>query len=376
MSDLHTVIEDSISDATEPAVTEDSTPEIETQSELTETQTELAAQAESKPDEAPAEEASSSAVQSPAARAAAEAGKTDKTQQTDDEFAKKHGLQPQKAGERENRLPYSAVKRIVGNAEKKATEPLQAQLKDYEGRVTEYEGRLSRVAQFEQIMMTDAPAFLNMLTKIPAYQEIFSRLSATQAAPTGQAPTALAQAGSAQASDPSAEMPQPDQLLADGSRVYSLEGVQKLLDWKANQVEQRVTSTLGKRLEPFEREHQAMEQARQAREHLERNVIPHVQAQITEARKWTQFNENETEIVKALQENPNLSLEGAYRQIVMPKLAASYNTVRGKVLDELKKAPQSTSTAASIMRPQAQPTGPRDMESIILQSIKEAGLSS
>jgi len=355
MSDLHEIIEDAVTDVEAPLPTE-------TQTEQTDTPAPTPSEAAPEATEAAPE--STSAVQSPAAKAQAEQAQSG----TEDDFAKKYGLAPQKPGERENRLPYSAVKRIVGNAEKRAVEPLQTKLKDFETKVTDYEGRLNKVAQFEQVMMNDPATFLNLLAQIPAYRQIFEGLQRKDSVQP-QAPATPV------ATDPADQPPQPDQVMPDGSRIYSLEGFQKLQEYNNRKTEEKILKALGDRLAPIESERKRQEDARKLEE-FRAQTYQQVNAQIAEAYTWPKFKENEPEIVKALQEDQRLSLEGAYRKVVFPKLSSDYNTMRAQVIQELKKAPTSTSTAASITsKPNVQAEGkPGDLESVIRNASKAAGL--
>lgn len=273
-----------------------------------------------------------------------------------DPFAKQHGLPPQIPGMRENRIPYSRVKKISDSAVKTALTPVQAELTtakqrlaEFEPRVTEYEGRLAQVAQFEQIMVNDPEKFLNMLATLPQYQQIFSQLTQAPATAT-----------------PGADgMPQPDQRMPDGSMGYSLEGFEKYNSWRDAQVEKRITSQISERYKPIEQQWQAQRQ-------LEA-VIPVIQKQIDEARQWPQFKENEATITQALQADRTLSLEGAYRKVVFPNIVADREKMRKELLEEMRKAPTSTSAPGGSTRPGTPSTGPRTVEDAIRDSI--AGLT-
>ncbi len=340
MEDIETVIQDSIDDYQQEQV--DST--------LTETQSDEQVTAE-EPTEG-SEETQSDESQASAL--------TPTDSAVEDEFAKKHGLAAPRPGERENRLPYSRVKKIVENAEKRALAPFQKQVTEFQAKVTDYEGRLQRVAQFEQIMLNDPTQFLNLLvSRIPAYKAIFDNLSKGGQPQGSQVARSQTQQ---QVANPSDEMPGPDQVLPDGSRVYSLEGLAARDRWNREQAKKAALEEFDKRFKPFE----------EARERAQREAVleRQVNAQIEEARTWPQFKENEADITKALAANPRLTLEAAYRQVVIPKLSTNYNALRTKVLQEVKKAPASTSVVSSATKPgQIQSTGKRSTEDIIWESI-------
>lgn len=345
-TDLTQIIEDAVDDA-RPA--EDPTP--------TETQTETPVEASQEPQDATSSE-SESTVQSPAAKLAQAEQDAKK-----DQFAQEHGLAAPRPGDRENRIPYSRVKSIADNAVKKAVEPFQTELKtakdqltQYEAKVTDYEQRLTAVAQFEQVMQSDPTRFLNILNQIPAYREIFASLQ-SQAAQT------------ANSGNPSDQMPEPDTQNADGTQSYSMEGLKKLLDWQAKQVETRVTGQVESRYRPVEQRYKEMELERQAQEHLNQ-LIPVIEGQIKEARTWVQFNENEAEITRLLQQNPTMSLEAAYQRVVFPKLVADRDKIRSEVTAELRRAPVATSVQTTASRAPAPGTGPKSVEDIIRASLE------
>lgn len=292
-------------------------------------------------------------VESPAVKPVAE----------EDKFAKEHGISPQMVSGRENRIPYSRVKAIVSKAEQKAITPLQAKLTELEPKVAQYEQRLQQVAQFEKVLEHEPQKFLQMLSTLPAYKEFFTAVAtavdAAQRATGGQ-PSIPQQA-------PVDDMPQPDQKLSDGSMVYSMEGLKVLNTWNREQARKETISEVEKRYAPIE-------QAWKAQEYMNQ-VIPQIQQQIDVARQWPQFVENEAEITKALQADPKLSLEGAYRQVVIPKMATTKDQMREALLKEIKAAPpaKSTSVPTGGLRTSPVKSGPRDIEDVIRESLGNLG---
>lgn len=357
MSDLEAVIEDSIADATAQVDT-DPTPEVDTPVETAPEVPEAHVEAtEETPEEA-------GEVQSPAAKPVVETKV--------DDFDKKHGLQAQIGG-RENRIPYSRVKKIVEKAiadrRKEVEGEFTPKVSEYETKVKGYEERLARVDQFEKIMVNDPDKFLNMLSTVPAYRDFFRAIEQAFS-PQSQTPAApqevKAPVGEA--------MPEPDQPLPDGTRVYSMDGLKSLLEWHGKTVESKVTKQVEDRYKPIEAEWQTNQRIQA--------VIPQIQAQIADARTWDNFTENEAEIVKVLQGDRNISLERAYQKVVLPKmqaawaekektLAADRNKVREEVLAELKKAPRSTSAPSTGSKPVASTSNePRSLEDIIAEQVK------
>jgi hypothetical protein len=295
-----------------------------------------------------------------------------------DDFDKKFGLTAQSVTGRENRIPYSRVKKIVSKAEKDTEARIRKELEgsftpkmgEYETKVKDYEGRLERVAQFEQILENDPKQFLGMLSQIPAYKEFFAFVE-----------KAVAGAQPVKEEGPyldATDMPQPDQRMNDGSMVYSLEGLNKRDEWLARKIEEKAIkqaeANLSKRYEPIEKQWQSQQEMAR--------MVPVVERQIAEARQWEQFTELEPRIIELLKADKNITLDRAYLKAYQEwsvqereKLSADRNRVRTEVLAEIKKKPVASSAPAAGVRPaKGIPAGPRSMEDIIAASLEEAGL--
>ena len=307
---------------------------------------------------------------------APEAKTPDTTTKTDDkapvdDFDKKFGVSPLSQTGKENRIPYSRVKKITEKATREAVEAkvkeFEPKLQEFETKVKDYETKFSRVAAFEDVMINNPEKFLGILSGIPAYRQFFNAVEeAFEKITPGQGTKPQTPV------DQPVEdgMPQPNAKLADGSMVYDMDGLKSLMDWHAKQVEDKVTKQVEQRYKPIETEWQAHQRVQE--------LVPKVQAQISEARTWDQFSENEAEIVKALQSNPRLSLEGAYRQVVLPKLkvdkeklALDRTKMREELLKELKQAPKSTSaTTATSKTTPTESQEPRDLLEVIAEQVK------
>jgi hypothetical protein len=363
-NDLEQVIEDSINDSLAPA--EDTTAPEETTTSVdaaVEETTEASAgtEVEATPE--------SNQIASPAQK---EAEATTTAQEED--FAKRFGLQSQSVTGRENRIPYSRVKKIVEKNEKdtiarvtKELESKYAKFPEFETKLKDYEGRLERVAQFENILETEPKTFLGMLSQHPAYKEFFEFVEQAVAAQEKQ-PAATA----APATTAPEGMPQPDATYADGTKGYSQEGLQKLLDWKEQQAVQKAIAQVEARYKPIEQAWQSQEQMAK--------MVPIVEKQIAEARQWDKFSELEPKVVEILKNDRNISLERAYVKAYQEatlaersKLTTDRNTIRSEVLAELKKKPASSATTAGAVKPTPAATGPKSMEEIIRESLEQAG---
>ena len=384
MSDLEQIITDSVNDSINDVTPE--TPDVDVSADASPEPVEAS---ESPSEDVQAEEpASSSEVPSPANVEVTEATSAE----PQDEFAKLVGVPQVGVGGRENRIPYSRVKKITEkavndkvnevaevvlgrklNSGEKAVDVVKAhvaKLPELESKVTDYESRLQAVGQFEDVMANEPQKFLGMLAKVPAYKEFFEFIAEAQRVMSGQAPAA-AQAGLSHQSDLPADdpMPEPDEELSDGSRVYSLDGLKNLLAWNARNTENRVKSAYEQQLKALQERYDPIANDWQERRRQEA-ILPVIQKKIAEARTWALFNENEAEILAKLQSDKTISLEGAYQAVVFPKLLADRNRMRQEVLEEVKAAPTSTSVPTrAASKPNPAPSGPKSLEDIIKEQV-------
>ena len=216
-------------------------------------------------------------------------------------------------------------------------------------------------------MANEPQRFLEMLSGLPAYKDFFDFVRGAVAQAEGKGTTAAAPA---QTVDPTAGMPEPDEELPDGSKVYSMEGLKALMEWNSQQTEARVSSKYESALKQLEERYKPVENEWRERQRIEQ-TLPVIRKQIEEARTWMLFNENEQEIIAALKADPRISLEGAYRQVVFPKLIAERNQMRQDVIKEVKAAPVSSSVTSRVTtRPGAPASGePRSLTDIIKEQI-------
>lgn len=366
MEDLNTIIEDSITDVELP-----NAPELELEA----------------PVEAPEEPVEATADVDPIETTPVEPeAPTDLGKPVQDDFDKKYGLSAQSSSGRENRIPYSRVKKItekaVNDAKTAWSKDLTAshiplpKYTELDTKVKDYESRLGQVAQFEQVMTKEPLRFLQMLNGIPGYAQIFDQLS------KGAQQEASAQPAQPVAPVDDVPQPQPDQRLSDGSMVYSMEGLDALNAWNRAKARKEFAAELDTRVKAMESRYAPLERDYQSYQKTQA-VLPVVNKQIADARTWPLFNENEDDIVKALNSDQNLSLERAYQTVVYPKMKAeqdrlagetkvSREAIRAEILKELKAAPRATSTSVGATRPAQAHTssGPKSLEDVIADSLK------
>jgi hypothetical protein len=335
--DLTTVIEDSLTDAVLPDEPETTDPIAEPTEEPS---AELLEASES--DVQPVEDTtpSSLAVASPAAKQAP----------ADSPIDKKIGI-PSHTNGRENRIPYTRVKKIVENAEK----PHLARIAELEPQVKELTEMRTRVQEFEHVVVNEPQRLLGMLATLPAYKTFFDSIQDLQSRVQAQA----TQQEQVVDNDP---MPQPDD---EASGTYTMQGLKNLLDWQARQVKSQVTRELSTQYDPIKKDWEAQQ-------HLNK-IIPQIDAKIKEARTWPMFQESENEIIQFLNKNPQAQLEDAYRVVVFPKLKTDKEEVRRQVLSELQKAkpaPTSVNVRPTRTTQSSASSGPKSLEDVIREQIK------
>lgn len=89
-------------------------------------------------------------------------------------------------------------------------------------------------------------------------------------------------------------------------------------------------------------------------------------------RSWPGFAEGQDDMLQALQVDPRMTLEGAWRKVVVPKMAADRDRMRQKVLAELNGKPRSTATAPATPVPTAVDDAPKGMEAVIWKAMRHA----
>lgn len=365
MSDLEAVITEAVEDATLPTDTDEALPAPE--------------------GDQPVEAAPDAAQEVPTDGVAPADGANVHKPVEKDDFETRWGIPAQTMGGRENRIPYSRVKKITSNAERELAELALGRkftkeelakkgfkahdfVKEHVGRIPtmeaklkDYEDRFQRVQKFENIMVNEPEKFVEMLATLPAYKPFFDAIEKAfqivqnpqfQQHPQGQQ----------QQQNPTDDMPQPDELLPDGSRVYSLEGLAKRDAWNRAQAKKEIMEEVQKTYGPLVQEREAAKRYNSAAQV--------VHTKIAEARTWEHFNDNEEEITKALQRNPSWSLERAYNHVVLPKYKADRQKMREEILAELKTAPKSTAAPAGSTKPTPTPESKRSLEDVIKDSIK------
>jgi hypothetical protein len=251
------------------------------------------------------------------------------------------------AGNKNNRIPYTRVRAILDNARKKH----EAEVAQHVSKAQQFEQERAGYSQQLQALRVaeeNPEQFLRAIAQAdPRYAKILSRVF---------------EAAQPETPSSSAQKPEPDLLLADGTLSYSHAALERLADWKAQQRVSELEQRYAERFGPIEQEYRAQA-------HI-RAVVPKVQAQIAEAESWPLFTESKADILATLKADRSLSLDAAYRKVVFPKLQANRDTMRSELLKEINAKPRGASSAIPATSGKAPvQAGPREIEDVIRESI-------
>jgi len=217
-------------------------------------------------------------------------------------------------------IPYDRHQAVITNARREAREEAEKELK----------AKLGWAERFNPQEAEQGTALVRWLQADPE-----GAISFLQRQRQGQQPAAPA----------APQMPEPDVVLGDGSKFYSADGAQKLLEWRDQQLEARINGRYGPMLQEAA---MAKLQAQATTEAT--GLLQHYRA------NFPKFKELEKDIKTLCLQNPSLSLSDAYvyvfRDKGLPAERASWESERAGQL--ARKA-----AASSVQPGAAQPGTPR-----------------
>ena len=123
------------------------------------------------------------------------------------------------------------------------------------------------------------------------------------------------------------ERPQPLVVPETGQRFYTAEATEQIVQQALQQAMEEKLGPLQSRLQEFDQERTLGQARAQAR------------AQIVEAETWPYYKDHEGAILTAMEKDKRLSLEGAYRRVVLPQIRT---LERQAVLAEMNQKPAAT----------------------------------
>lgn len=272
-----------------------------------------------------------------------------------------------KANERENRIPYNRVKKIVETARKKLADQHTETLKERDTRLTRAEQRAQEADRADALARTDPQRYMDILAAInPKFKEFRAAQVAEVAKPA--------------APKPEDTPPPPDYKFEDGSLGYTAEGHQKLMNWYAEKGKREALTEVDKRFGPIEE--------RWKSEQIIAQQMPKVNEQISRARAtWGPLfeadyklaNEGKSEILAFMKAHPEVPFDAACTSVLLPKTQAALQADRDKMRAELlaetsKKVAAASKSVPSSRKSDDEGSGPRTIEDVIKESMAAAGL--
>ena len=277
-------------------------------------------------DETPEIAAAPAPKAAPEPKAAPVAKATSEEESLLEEFGFKDAKKPDG---RDHYIPRPKVLQMIASGLKRGKEKWTTERGVLESQATEYRGYLD---ELRAGVTGDPEQFLRTLASQDTRYAKF--LGGQQ-----QAPSAPAVPN---------DKPQPDIDLGNGQSTYSVEGVEALTAWKAQQM-------LNERLAPWEaRDKEAQHQQAQ------RQILERSQTQMQTATSWPGFgsmaqdgslSDFQTAVLGRLQqdsqqaqqrgERPSMSLREAYLEVYAEGLSTDHNAVREEVIRGLRTAPKA-----------------------------------
>jgi hypothetical protein len=242
---------------------------------------------------------------------------------------------------------------------RKAAEAFEAKLKELEWAtsVPDAKDRLAAI----QIADTNPKLFAQVLLNDEKFAPIFKELmGAASPAPAAAVPPA--------ANAAVAEKPQPDVLLPDGTLGYSQAVQDQLLAWHTQQLETKFGDMLQEKLgkvDPILKEREA-QTAYSKEVEKQKVIVAQARKSLATVREARAGDQGAAEQTRATRQ---MSLDEAYRTVVIPKMQADRDAMRKEILAE-----QGKKAAAPIVPPAGKPApvaGKRTTEDIIREKMNE-----
>ena len=275
------------------------------------------------------------------------------------------GIKPPIEGQRENRIPYSRVQKIVENFEKKLNATHEAAIKEATTKFTTVEPELQNFRKVDQLITTDPDKYIGMLATL--YPDKYKRF----VTPAGDTKPVVAAAP-----NPLGARPAPDVTFTDGSTGYSPEQHDKLLDWVAQTAEANAIKRFDERFAPLEKDRKTAEARQQAEEQRARD-LPAINARLANMSAIygklfdDDFAKQENSETLKLIRSKGISMEAACAEVFTPLLRADENTLRAKILKEMNERPRAADkTAPAAVGDRHASDGPATIEDVIREAIK------
>lgn len=285
-----------------------------------------------------------------------------------DKILEAAGVKAPKEGERENRIPYSRTRKIIGNALKKQGETHTAAIASVNAKVAAQDAELVNFRRADDLATKDPDKYMAILANINPAFKAYAKGGAGAAA--GAATTVAA------GTSKLGPKPGPDIKYADGSTAFSPEQLEKREEWLIANAVEKATADAEARAEakygPLAKNFEGT-QAAQARHERIMGIIQ------VEQQHWGEDfpkpgSAEEKEVDTLLKGDKTMTLRAAIHKVVMGKVKAGRSKVREEVLTEINGRKGASQGAPAAKKVVADPNEVRSTEDIIRESIAAAGL--
>lgn len=277
-------------------------------------------------------------------------------------FLLEQGHKATKDDGRPNWMPIKSIEGMLERYVAKHRTEWDTQRTTLESTAKDLQGRFSQIEPILAMLDQGPEKFLEAAGQHdPRYREFLTAKSAP-AAP-----------------EVPANFPDPDFPLPNGDKTYTVKGLKEnVFPWMLEQARAIAKSEAQAVLKPLtEREKAAQE--RQQLTQAETQLRERTQQVIADAQTWPGFKEHEAEILtvlradseKARSENrrPTLSLDAAYRQVVLPKFTEDDTARRARILKELDAAHKASPSVQRSSEGTPKAVGPQTTQSIAARNL-------
>lgn len=279
------------------------------------------------------------------------------------------GVKAPKEGERENRIPYSRMRKIIENALKKKATVYETELNGTKEKLTKAEEKAQRLEAVHALVETDADRYMELLVAL--HPDKYRKFVMPQQKIEQVQPKPVVQ--------PLPETPpEPDHKFEDGSMGYTQQGHQKLLDWYRSKAKEEAIAEAERRMD--EKYGPILKDREVAMQELQ--LKPKIDAQIARATKiWGKdFSDDfakgeKSEILAYLRQNRAVPFDAAVAAVLRPRTQPDRDRIRKELMDELNERPAAAAKTVPSAKKAEASNLPRTREDIIRDAMAAAGLN-
>ena len=293
-----------------------------------------------------------------------------------------YGIHAPKPGERENRIPYSRVRKIIANAfKKKGTEHTTA-LTERDTKLTAAEAKVAEQERINQLADTNPERFLELAAQANprVWTPILTRYKAAPGTTAAVVPQADATLDATIAA--LGPKPEPDGVYPDGTTGYTPEGLEKFMQWREGIAEARAVAKATKLAEEAFTKRFGPIEDRWKADQTRARLLPGVNAKIAWGKKTygkafedDYAKDSQAEVLKVMREQ-KMPFEQACAVVFTPLLRADRDKMRTELLAELNERPAAADKTPRVggKSKAADDDSPKNLEDVIRGAMSAANL--